>query len=105
MTDFVIMTKSFVILMPLSYDNDFNGLQMTMTVTAVMRLCHRHRHKFFSLQTLDLAGMRKGELPHTTFGGGRAFCARPPFVTSVPAVHHVTPRVCLTPHDGQNDRR
>ena len=104
MSDFVIMTKPVVILMPLSCANEINGLRMRMTKSAVIPLCHPDRPFPVIYQSPGRGRMRKGESPHTTYGTARRQAGRP--------IRCVWPRgppsilVSASPdHSGQNDRR
>lgn len=104
MSDFVIMTKPVVILMPLSCANEINGLRMRMTKSAVIPLCHPDRPFPVIYQSSGRGRMRKGKVTHTTYGTARRQAGRP--IRTVRARGPPSLLASASPdHIGQNDRR
>jgi hypothetical protein len=90
MTDFLIMSAAFLILIPSSWPNEINGLVMRMRKVFLIDLSHRPAHEN-STGTSDYSqNMRRvGKPPYYVWGGQPAGLASPP-------IRRGCPRVALT---------
>jgi len=79
MTDFLIMSAVFLILIPSSWLNEINGLDMRMRKAFLIGLSHRPARKSALKTVLYAQNMRRvGKPPYYVWGGQPAGLASPP---------------------------
>ena len=86
MTDFLIMSAAFLILIPSSWPNEINGLDMRMRKAFLIGLSH-HLSRKSAMKTVRYAqNMRRvGKPPYYVWGGQPAGLASPPIRRGVSA--------------------
>ncbi len=79
MTDFLIMSAAFLILIPSSWPNEINGLEMRMRKAFLIGLPHRPpREKSTRTEAYSQNMRRVGKPPYYVWGGHPLGLASPP---------------------------
>jgi len=86
MTDFLIMSAAFLILIPCSWPNEISGLGMKMRKAFLIGLSHRLSRKSAMETAYYAQNMRRvGKPPYYVWGGQPAGLASPPMRRGVSA--------------------
>jgi len=86
MTDFLIMSAAFLMLIPSSWFNEINGLGMRMRKAILIGLSHPSHHESAIKTVRYVKNMRRvGKPPYYVWGGQPAGLASPPIRRGVSA--------------------